>query len=85
MSGPVQPAQSKAVNIDDGLGKSRRGFLGLIVSDAILADPVRVFVREFLRRGTGIWVEYAITIAAAVVYPFEHLKQFDRFHKLEDF
>ena len=41
-------------NVDDSLGKGLRRFLGQIVSDAALDDPVRVFAGEFPGIGTTL-------------------------------
>src|SRR3979490_2157270 len=50
-------------DFDDCFGKSLRGFLGQIVPDAALDEPVRIFAREFLGIGTGIRVWCTIGIA----------------------
>src|SRR4051794_3767326 len=50
-------------DIDDSFGKSFRGFLGQIVPDAALDDPVRIFARELLGVGAGVRVWRTIGIA----------------------
>jgi hypothetical protein len=47
-------ASSKAVDIDDSLGKGLRSFLRQIVPDTALYDPMRVFSREFIGRDPGV-------------------------------
>src|SRR5882672_1413788 len=49
-------------NVDDGLGKGLRGFLGQIVPDAAGDGPVRISAREFLGIGAGVRVWCAIGI-----------------------
>src|SRR5713226_3829016 len=54
--------RSITVDFDDGCGEGLRGFLRQIVPDAALDDPVRIFTREFLGIGTGVWMRRTIGI-----------------------
>src|SRR5712691_5398399 len=55
--------QLRFVDIDDRLGKSLRGFLRKIVSNATRDGSVLVFAREFFGVGAGIRVWGTIGIA----------------------
>src|SRR5262249_5440313 len=55
--------QSLTVDVDDSFGKRFRSFLGQIVPDAALNDPVRVSAREFLGIGTRVRMWCTIGIA----------------------
>ena len=53
----------KGADINDGLGKGFRSFLGQIVPDASRDIPVRILAREFLGVSAGIRMRCAISIA----------------------
>jgi hypothetical protein len=55
---------SKAIDVDDSLGKGLRGFLKQIVPYAALDDPVLVFSRELLGIGTALQMRSAVSNAA---------------------
>jgi hypothetical protein len=55
--------RSVSIDVDHGLGKVFRGFLGQIVSDAAADQAMRVFACEFLRVGTAIGMRRAVAIA----------------------
>ena len=55
--------RSNFSNVDDSLGKGLGRFLGQIVSDAALDDPVRVFAGEFPGIGTCVEMWCAVGVA----------------------
>jgi len=59
----IAPFCSKAVDVDDSLGKGLRSFLRQVVSNASITDTVRIFSRDFLRINATVNVRNGVGVA----------------------